>query len=230
MTAAPRIEVGGASTWRLPVGVAVATTATVGAAMVVLFLLVAPWLGGMGFAAPGSTSGSAWTPWFVALIIIALFGPPFAGGAAWGAAVARIADLPIGPAARTGAMAFGGMVMLTAPLVDLTQLLAVPRWMPLRTHGVIVSVFTLDVGVVAGVATWRLTRRMGLGRRAAVIGLRTGWGAAAGFLLGSVLALAIGFRVPGPPGLMVWAVASAAPVSTLVAGAVLGRSLDRVPP
>lgn len=44
------------------------------------------------------------------------------GGALWGWGIARVFDRPTRPAARTGALAFGGMVLLTAAPAELTQL------------------------------------------------------------------------------------------------------------
>jgi hypothetical protein len=209
--------------------VSIVTTVTIGGSMVAMFLAVALWLGGMGFAVPGTPAGRPWTAWFIALGLTTVLAPPFVGGAVWGAALARMVGAPVRSAARTAALAFGGMVLLAAAPADATQLLLddLPSWMPLGVHGYFTIVFMVTVGVVAAVATWRLARRLGVGDRPAAVGVRTGAGAALGFMLGSALALALGFRVlPWRHLSMVWATVTALPVSTLVAGAVLGRELQ----
>lgn len=208
--------------------VSLVTAVTIGGSMVAMFLAVGLWVGGMGFAVPGSSVGRPWTVWFVALGVATVLAPPFLGGAAWGAGIARSLGAPVRPAARTGALAFGGAVLLTAPFTDATQLLLddLPRWLPFDVHGYFTIVFMVETGLVAAVATWRLTRRLGIGDDARQIAMRTGLAAAVGFLLGSALALALDLRVlPWRRLSMVWATATALPVSTLLAGAVLGGAL-----
>lgn len=207
--------------------VSLVTAVTIGGSMVAMFLAVGLWVGGMGFAVPGPSVGRPWTVWFVALGVATVLAPPFLGGAAWGAGIARSLGAPVRPAARTGALAFGGVVLLTAPFTDATQLLLddLPRWLPFGVHGYFTIVFMVETGLVAAVATWRLTRRLGVDD-ARQIAVRTGLAAAVGFLLGSALALALDLRVlPWRRLSMVWATATALPVSTLLAGAVLGAAL-----
>jgi hypothetical protein len=103
--------------------------------------------------------------------------------------------------------------------------------MPLDVHGYFTIVFMVEVAVVASVATWRLAKRLGAGERAWNVGLWTGAGAAAGFLIGSIVALALGFRIfPWVRLSMVWAFLIALPFSTAAAGAALGWRLNSNPP
>ena len=182
----------------------------------------------MGFAAPGTTNGRPLTPWFVAMGLAVVLVPPFAGGGGWGWGTARIFDLSPRPAAKTGAIAFGGMILLTAAPTDLTQLWLddLPAWMPFDVHGYFTIVFMVEVAVVAGVASWRLAKRLGAGPASGRIAVITGAAAAAGFLIGSIIAVLLGFRIyPWVRLSMVWAFLAALPLSTIAAGAVLGARL-----
>lgn len=214
---------------RRAMAAAIVTMVTVGGAMSIVFLATALGLGRMGFATPGSSDGRALALWFVATGLLTVLAPPFAGGALWGAGIARILDAAPRPVARTGALAFGGMVVLTAAPTDLTQLWLddLPAWIPLDVHGYFTIVFMVEVGVVAAVATWRLARRLEA-TGAAVIGAWTGAAAALGFLAGSALAIALGVRVfPWQRLSMVWATLIALPVCTMAAGGTLGALLSR---
>ncbi len=209
---------------------AVVTLLGVGGSVAAIFLSIGLWLAGMGFAIPGSSSGRPLTVWFVALGIVLVILPPFAGGAVWGAGIARIFGFPVGPVAKTGALSFGGMILLTFAPVHLTQVWLddLPRWMPWDIHGYFTLVFMVEVALVASIAAWRLAKRLGV-RSAGVVGAWTGGAAAVGFLVGSILAVALGFSVRRYSGFsMVWAFLTALPVSASVAGAVLGVLLDRV--
>jgi hypothetical protein len=200
--------------------------------MVFVFLATGLGLSRMGFAPPGGEAGRPLSAWFVGLGVVTVLAPPFLGGAVWGAAIAKIFGSPAGPAARTGALAFGGMVVVTAAPTDLTQLWLddLPGWMPMDVHGYFTLVFMVEVGVVAAVAAWRLAGRLGADGGARAIGCRTGLVAAFGFLSGSALAVALGVRVfPWERLSMVWATVIALPVSTLAAGAMLGTGLATTP-
>ena len=167
--------------------------------------------------------------WFIAAGVATVLLPPFVGGALWGWWIARLFDRPTRPAARTGALAFGGMILLTAAPTDLTQLWldTLPGWMPLDVHGYFTIVFMVEVAVVASVTSWRLAKRFGAGEDARSVGMWTGGGAAAGFLVGSMVALAVGFRIfPWVRLSMVWAFLVALPFSTAASGAVLGWRLN----
>jgi hypothetical protein len=121
------------------------------------------------------------------------------------------------------------MILLTAAPTDLTQLWldSLPGWMPLDVHGYFTIVFMVEVAVVASVATWRLAERLGVGEGAWSAGWWTGAGAAAGFFVGSIVALAVGFRIfPWMRLSMVWAFLIALPFSTAAAGAALGWRLN----
>lgn len=147
---------------------AVVAVVGIGGSVAVVFLSVGLWLSSMGFAVPGTSNGRPWTAWFVALGLAAVLLPPFVGGAIWGWGTARIFDRPARSAARTGALAFGGMVILTAAPTDLTQLWLddLPAWMPLDVHGYFTIVFMGEVGIVACLATWRLANASAPGSRA----------------------------------------------------------------
>ena len=208
---------------------AAVTLLGIGGSIATVFLSVGLWLSGMGFATPGSTNGKPFTVWFVALGIGTVILPPFLGGAVWGGGIARIFGAPIRPAARTGALAFGGMVLLTAAPTDLTQLWLddLPAWLPLDVHGYFTIVFMVEVAVVAGVATWRLAKRLGAGNASSSVGVWTGAAAALGFLVGSLAAIALGFRIhPWVRLSMVWAFLTALPFCTLAAGTVIGLKLS----
>ena len=209
---------------------ALATLVGIGGSVALVFLAVGLWLSGMGFSTPGGSSGRPLTPWFVALGIAVVLLPPFAGGGVWGWGIARVFERAPVPALKTGALAFGGMVLLTAAPTDLTQLWLddLPSWFPFDVHGYFTLVFMVEVGVVSLVATWRLARRLGAGSESLPIAAWTGGAASVGFLLGSMLALVIGFRIhPWVRFSMVWAFLTALPVSTLAAGAVLGARLPK---
>lgn len=200
--------------------------------MTAVFLVVAFWLSGMGFAPPG-TPGRPLPAWFIALGVAALVVPTFLGGGLWGWGMAYLFERPTRPAIRTGALAFGGMVLLTALPTDLSQLWLddLPGWMPLGVHGYFTIVFMVEVGIVGLIATWRLAKRLGAGRRAWSVGLWTGAGSAAGFLLGSMVALAAGFRIfPWERFSMVWAFLISLPFSTLAAGGAMGWRLQHSSP
>lgn len=206
----------------------IATLLGIGGSLTSVFLATALWLSGMGFSIPGTNSGRSWTIWFVALGVSLQVLPPFVGGAVWGWGIARVFDRPTRPAARTGALAFGGMVLLTAAPADLTQLWLddLPTWMPLDVHGYFTIVFMIEVWVVACIATWRLAKRLGAGQSSFSVGAWTGAAAAFGFLIGSMVAIALGFRIyPWVRLSMVWAFLTALPFSTLAAGAILGIKL-----
>ena len=53
-------------------------------------------------------------------------------------------------------------------------------------HGYFTIVFMVEVAVVAGVATWRLAKRLGAGNASSSVGVWTGAAAALGFLVGSL--------------------------------------------
>lgn len=207
---------------------AVITAVGIGGSVAAVFLSVGLWLGSMGFAVPGTSNGQSWTIWFVALGLATVLLPPFVGGAIWGWGTARIFDRPARAAAKTGALAFGGMVVLTAAPTDLTQLWLddLPAWMPLDVHGYFTIVFMVEVGIVACVASWRLAKRIGAGDASFSVGVWTGAAAAVGFLIGSIVAVALGMRIyPWVRLSMVWAFLTALPFSTVAAGAALGLRL-----
>lgn len=204
------------------------TTAGAGGAIAAVFLSVGLWLSGMGFATPGST-GRPMPPWFIAAGVTTVLLPPFVGGALWGWGTARLFGRATRPAMRTGSLAFGGMILLTAAPTDVTQLWldSLPGWMPLGVHGYFTIVFMVEVAVVASVASWRLAKRLGVGESAWNVGVWTGAGASAGFLLGSIVAFSLDIRVlPWVHLSMVWAFLIALPFSTALSGAVLGWRLN----
>ena len=92
--------------------------------MLVVFLSVGIWLSDMGLATPGQTNGRAWTAWFVLAGLATVLAPPFVGGAAWGAGIAHLTGATRRPAAITGSLAFGGMIVATAAPTDATPALA----------------------------------------------------------------------------------------------------------
>lgn len=206
---------------------ALVTLLGVGGSVAASFLSIALWF--PDFAIPGTTNGRPLTWPFVALGMGLVILPPFAGGAVWGGGITRILGVPLGPVAKTGALAFGGMILLTFAPVHATQkwLGDLPLWMPWHVHGYFTLVFMVEVALVASVATWRIAEELGV-RDAGAVGAWTGCAAALGFLGGSALALALGFDVqPGSGLAMIWALLTAVPVSALAAGATLGFLLDR---
>lgn len=157
-----------------------------------------------------------------------IVGPLLAAGATWGATVAHLLGQPLGPAARTGALSVAGMVALLEIPVHLSQALPIPGWVPvpLGIHAFFTLVFMIEVALVAGVASARLSRRLGVGDRSRQVGTRVGIAGAIGFLAGSVVAAALGFVVGEPPGInMVWALHVANIGAGLAAGWHLGRQL-----
>lgn len=218
---------GGGSVSRLIVRSALVTTAGIGGSVAVVFLSVGLWLSGMGFAPPG-TGGPPMPAWFIAAGIATVFLPPFVGGAFWGWGMARVFARPTRPSMRTGALTFGGMILLTAAPTDATQLWldTLPGWMPFGVHGYFTIVFMVEVASVAAVASWRLAKRLDEGIDAWSVGLWTGGAAAAGFLVGSIVAAAVGFQIfPWVRLSMVWAFLVSLPISTSAAGGVLGWRL-----
>ena len=157
-----------------------------------------------------------------------ILGPLLAAGAIWGAAVAHLVGQPLGPAARTGALSVAGMVALLEIPVHLSQALPIPGWVPvpLGGHVLFTLVFMIEVALVSGVASARLSMRLGAGDWSRQIGTRVGVAGALGFVAGSVVAAALGFVVGEPPATnMVWALHVANTGAGLAAGWHLGRQL-----
>lgn len=123
------------------------------------------------------------------------------------------------------------MVLAMGVPIDLTQLWLddLPGWMPYRMHGYFTIVFMLGIGVIAGVASARLTRRLGIAdyRR---VGVWTGFWAGLGLLPGSVLGYVAGFPINGIRFNMVWSIVIAVLVSALIGGLAFGVLLDRRTP
>jgi hypothetical protein len=206
---------------------ALVTLLGVGGSIAASFLSIA--LSFTDFAIPGTTNGRALTVWSVVLGIALVILPPFVGGAVWGGGIALIFGFPVRSVAKTGALAFGGMILATFAPVHLTQLWLddLPDWMPWGIHGYFTVVFMVEVALVASIAAWRVAKRLGA-KDAGVVGAWTGGAAAVGLLGGSILAVALGFNVhPGSGFAMVWALLTAVPVSALAAGATLGFLLER---
>lgn len=155
-----------------------------------------------------------------------VIGPLLVAGALWGATVARLVGRPLSPAARTGALSVAGMVALLEIPVHLSQVFLAWVPAPVGTHIVFTLVFMVEVALVSGVASARLSRRIGIGGTPRQVGIRVGVGGALGFAGGSVLAAALGFLVGSPPSLnMVWALHVGNVCAGLVAGWELGLRL-----
>ena len=156
-----------------------------------------------------------------------VLGPLLAAGAIWGAAVAHLIGQSIGPAARTGALSVAGVVAILEIPVHLSQAVPLPGWVPvpLGIHAAFTLVFTIEVALVSGIASARLSERLGVTGRPA-LGVRVGIAGALGFVAGSIVAAALGFVVGEPPGMnMVWALHVGNSVAGLAAGSQLGRQL-----
>lgn len=98
--------------------------------------------------------------------------------------------------------------------------------MPLDVHEYFTIVFMVEVALVACIATWRLAKRHGAGGSSFSVGVWAGASAAGGFLIGSFVAITLGFRIHSWLRLsMVWAFLTALPVSTLASDAMLGARL-----
>lgn len=152
--------------------------------------------------------------------------PLLTGGAVWGALLAQLVGARPFPAARTGALAVTGMVVLLEVPVHLSQALALPAWFPFGTHGAFTLVFMVEVALVAGVASTRLARRLALPGEPRGIGRGVGVAGALGFGVGSLVAAASGFVVGEPPSSnMVWALQIGNVAAGLAAGWQLGRHL-----
>jgi hypothetical protein len=135
-----------------------------------------------------------------------VIGPLLAAGAVWGAATASLVGRHPGPAARTGALSVAGMVALLEIPVHLSQVFLAWVPAPVGTHALFTVVFMIEVALVSGVASARLSRRLGIGASPRRIGTRVGFAGALGFAGGSGVAVALGFVVGEPPALnMVWA-------------------------
>jgi hypothetical protein len=204
---------------RVPAWSAVATAVPVVGATVVFFVIVG------GFVVQDVMQD---LPMVVAipLGIPVLISPFLVAGGAWGWGMARLVNAPRWPAIRTGSLTLTGMILLLEFPVHMSQALPVPGWMPLGIHGAFTVVFMAEIALVAGVASARLSRRLGFAGSGRSLGVRVGGCGAAGFLAGSLLSLALGFRVgTWPPANMVWALFVAQGTAGLAAGWVLGRSL-----
>lgn len=144
------------------------------------------------------------------------------GGGVWGWGMAALFDQPRWPAAKTGALAITGMFTLLEIPVHFTQALPVPDWMPLGIHGGFTLVFAIEIALVAGVAATRLAKRLGVDQRR-LLGTKVGLTGAAGTVIGSLLALGLGFKVGQPPPFtMVWALCVVVAVAGLTAGWAFG--------
>lgn len=155
-----------------------------------------------------------------------VIGPFFVAGAIWGGTIARLVGRPLGPAAWTGALSVAGMVALLEVPVHLSQVFLVWVPAPVGTHVLFTLVFMAEVALVSGVASARLSKRLGIGGTPRHVGIRVGFGGALGFAGGSVVAAALGFVVGAAPGHnMVWALHVGNVGAGLAAGYQLGRRL-----
>lgn len=171
------------------------------------------------------TLGLAGLPlWFAIPLGVLVLSLAFVvGGGVWGWGMAAVFHHPKWPAAKTGSLAVTGMFVVLEVPVHFTQALPVPDWMPLDIHGGFTLVFAIEIALVAGVASARLAKRLGVDHRRRQLGTKVGLSGAAGTVIGSLLALGLGFRVGQPPASnMVWALYVVVAVAGLTAGWVLG--------
>ena len=151
-------------------------------------------------------------------------------GGVWGWGAATLSGHPRWPAAKTGALSVTGMFMLLEVPVHFSQALPVPNWMPFGVHGAFTVVFVSEIALVAGVASARLSKRLGVDRGHRPLGAKVGLVGAAGGAVGSVLALGLGFRVGAPSASnMVWALYVVVAVAGLTAGWAFGLSVGESP-
>lgn len=200
---------------RLAAFSAVLTALTITGAVVLIFTVLGT----------SMTLGLAGLPLWLAipLGVLVLSSAFLLGGGAWGWGMAVVFDHPRWPAAKTGALVVTGMFMLLEVPVHFTQALPVPDWMPLDIHGGFTLVFAIEIALVAGVASARLAIRLGVDRQRRLLGTKVGLTGSTGAVIGSVLALGLGFRVGHPPASnMVWALLVVVPVAGLAAGWTLG--------
>lgn len=200
---------------RLAVISAVLTALTIAGAVVLVFTVL------------GSSMTHALedlSPWLAIPTGVLILSSAFlVGGGVWGWGMGALFDQPRPPAARTGALSIAGMFMLLEVPVHFTQALPVPGWMPMDIHGGFTLVFAVEIGLVAGVASTRLTKQLGVDRQRRQLGTKVGLTGAAGAVVGSLLALGFGFRVGQPPAFnMVWALYVVVAVAGLAAGWVFG--------
>jgi len=151
------------------------------------------------------------------------------GGGIWGWGTAHLFNHPRWPAARTGALSVTGMFMLLEVPVHFSQAIPVPDWMPLDTHGMFTVVFATEIGLVAGVASARLAKRLGVIHKRRQLAAKVGLAGVIGTVVGSMLALSCGFRVgQSPPFSMVWALYIVVAVAGLTSGWILGLKLTNL--
>ena len=159
----------------------------------------------------------------------ALLAPMFIAGALWGGTIARLVGAPVAPAARTGGLSIMGMILVLEVPVHLSQALPLEELPLVGGHGAFTLIFMVEVAFTASVASSRLARRVGDARRHRRIGASVGLAAAAGFAVGSLAAVALGFRVgSAPPMNMVWALHVGNLGAGLAGGWVLGSHLGEV--
>ena len=111
--------------------------------------------------------------------------PFLIGGGLWGYGMARPFGAPRWPAALTASFAVAGMVVLLEVPVHFSQAIPLPSWMPLGIHGAFTLVFMAEIGLVSGVASTRLIRRLDVGVNARHTGRQVALAGAGGALLGS---------------------------------------------
>lgn len=155
-----------------------------------------------------------------------VIGPLLVAGGVWGATIAGLVGRPPGAAARTGALSVAGMVALLEIPVHFSQALLAWVPAPVGTHVLFTLVFMVEVALVSGVASARLSKRLGMGGTPRQVGIGVGVGGALGFAGGSIVAAALGFVVGSPPGVnMVWALHVGNVGAGLAAGWQLGLRL-----
>lgn len=154
-----------------------------------------------------------------------------AGGAAWGAAMGRLAAVPdIRRAARAGLLSFApiclifatGLALLEEPLVS-----AIGR--SAGIHRIFTVLFVPSAFVIAGVSAWGWARGTGNGPLATALFWRAGLGAGLGFLAANLVMEVAGWVVGGPGAAeratMVTVLAVSATAAALAAGGIVGHTV-----
>lgn len=175
--------------------------------------------------ASGVVSGLVALPVLLAML--------FGGGAAWGYSIARLADGDAKKLARTGALTYGGTVILVGIVLEmLFGLISVlGRDISLPIHVAFTIVFVPAAGVIAALCSRSLAGALGRQEVRGSLGLYSGLAAAAGFLVVNMIMLALGWQVGGPGAAerftMIRVMLTSNVGAALAGGAAMGWVLSR---
>jgi hypothetical protein len=157
----------------------------------------------------------------------------FGGGAVWGYAIARLVDGEAKKSARTGALTYGGAVILVGIVLELLfgLISVVGRDIRLPIHVAFTMVFVPAAGIVAALCTRSLAGALGWDDIKGTLGTFSGLAASVGFLAVNMIMLSLGWQVGGPGAAerftMITVMLTSNAGAALAGGAAMGWVLSR---